>query len=318
VVSFSKRFCREFIPEIDRSTTRWGIPAPFQGTFPIMSDLFHQLEETVTTDVRRALAEDVGAGDLTAALLPAGKVARARLVTRQDAVLCGTEWFERTVELLDPEAEIYWHHKDGDDIVAGENLCEVEGDARALLTAERTAINFLQTLSAVATRTRAYVVRVAGTKAKILDTRKTIPGLRMAQKYAVRAGGGVNHRVGLYDGILLKENHLAAAGGVKPAVEAALRAARPGVMVQVEVETIEQLREALDAGAKLVLLDNFTLPRLREAVAVAAGRAELEASGGVDFATVREIAETGVDRISIGSLTKDIQAVDLSLRFLHH
>lgn len=283
-----------------------------------MSDLFHQLEETVTTDVRRALAEDVGAGDLTAALLPAGKVARARLITRQDAVLCGTEWFERTVELMDPEAEVFWHYKDGDELVAGCNVCEIEGEARALLTAERTAINFLQTLSAVATRTRAYVKRVEGTKAKILDTRKTLPGLRIAQKYAVRAGGGVNHRVGLYDGILIKENHLAAAGGVTAAVAAALKAAKPGVMVQVEVETLEQLREALAAGAKLILLDNFTLPAMREAVAVADGRAELEASGGVDFATVREIAETGVDRISIGSLTKDIQAVDFSLRFLHH
>jgi len=283
-----------------------------------MPDSLHALEEAITNDVRRALAEDVGTGDLTAALLPEGRIAHARLLTRQDAVLCGTEWFNRTVELLDPEAEIFWHHADGDDIVAGTSICELEGDARAILTAERTAMNFLQLLSAVATRTRAHVKLVEGTRAKILDTRKTVPGLRLAQKYAVRVGGGMNHRTGLYDGILLKENHLEALGGVRPAVEAALRAATPGTMVQVEVETIAQLREALEAGAKLILLDNFTLPRMREAVEIAGARAELEASGGVEFATVREIAETGVHRISIGSLTKDIKAVDLSLRFLHH
>ena len=282
-----------------------------------MPDSLHAHEEAITADVRRALAEDVGTGDLTAALLPEGKVVRARLLTRQDAVLCGTEWFDRTLEALDPEAEVFWHHADGDQVVAGTSLCEMEADVRALLTAERTALNFVQLLSAVATRTRAFVKRVEGTRAKILDTRKTLPGLRLAQKYAVRMGGGVNHRIGLYDGILLKENHIAAAGGVRQAVQAALRAATPGTMVQVEVETIDQLREALDAGAKLVLLDNFTLPRLREAVELAGGRAELEASGGVEFATVREIAETGVHRISVGSLTKDVKAVDLSLRLLH-
>jgi nicotinate-nucleotide pyrophosphorylase (carboxylating) len=283
-----------------------------------MPDSLHALEESITTDVRRALAEDVGTGDLTAALLPAGRVAHARLLTRQDAVLCGTEWFNRTVEALDPEAEVFWHHEDGDEVVAGSSLCELEGDARALLTAERTAINFVQLLSAVATRTRAYVKLVQGTRAKILDTRKTLPGLRIAQKYAVKAGGGMNHRIGLYDGILLKENHITAAGSVRGAVEAALRAATPGTMVQVEVETIAQLREALAAGARLILLDNFTLPRMREAVEIAGDSAELEASGGVEFATVREIAETGVHRISVGSLTKDVKAVDLSLRFLHH
>ncbi|MBL0141142.1 MAG: carboxylating nicotinate-nucleotide diphosphorylase [Betaproteobacteria bacterium] len=283
-----------------------------------MPDSLHALEESITTDVRRALAEDVGTGDLTAALLPEGKVVHARLMTRQDAVLCGTEWFNRTVELLDPEAEVFWHHEDGDDVVAGSSLCELEGDARAILTAERTALNFVQLLSAVATRTRVFVKRVEGTRAKILDTRKTLPGLRVAQKYAVKVGGGANHRIGLYDGILLKENHIAAAGGVTAAVHAALRVATPGTLVQVEVETIAQLREALEAGAKLILLDNFTLPRLREAVDIAGDRAELEASGGVDFATVREIAETGVHRISVGSLTKDVKAADLSLRILHH
>lgn len=282
-----------------------------------MPDSLHTLEEAITTDVRRALAEDVGTGDLTAALLPEGKVVQARLLTRQDAVLCGTEWFNRAVEALDPEAEVFWHHADGDEVVGGTSLCEMQADARALLTAERTAINFVQLLSAVATRTRTFVKLVQGTRAKILDTRKTLPGLRIAQKYAVKVGGGTNHRIGLYDGILLKENHIAAAGGVRPAVQAALRAAAPGIMVQVEVETIDQLREALEAGAKLILLDNFTLPRMREAVAIAGERAELEASGGVEFSTVREIAETGVHRISVGSLTKDVKAVDLSLRILH-
>ncbi len=282
-----------------------------------MPDTLHTLEEAVTNDVRRALAEDVGTGDLTAALLPEGRVAHARLLTRQDAVLCGTEWFNRTVEALDPEAEIFWHHADGDELVAGTSVCELEGDARALLTAERTAMNFLQLLSAVATRTRTYVKLVEGTRAKILDTRKTVPGLRLAQKYAVRVGGGMNHRTGLYDGILLKENHLEAFGSVQAAVAAALHAATPGTMVQVEVETIAQLQEALAAGARLILLDNFTLPRMREAVDITGERAELEASGGVEFANVREIAETGVHRISVGSLTKDIKAVDLSLRFLH-
>jgi nicotinate-nucleotide pyrophosphorylase (carboxylating) len=282
-----------------------------------MPDSVHILEEAITTDIRRALAEDVGTGDLTAALLPEGKVVRARLLTRQDAVLCGAEWFNRTLDTLDPEAEVFWHHADGDDVVAGTSLCEMEAEARALLTAERTAINFVQLLSAVATRTRTFVKLVEGTRAKILDTRKTLPGLRLAQKYAVRVGGGVNHRIGLYDGILLKENHIAAAGGVRAAVKAALHAATPGTLVQVEVETIAQLHEALEAGAKLVLLDNFTLPRLREAVEIAGDRAELEASGGVEFSTVREIAETGVHRISVGSLTKDVKAVDLSLRILH-
>lgn len=282
-----------------------------------MPDSLHALEEAITADVRRALAEDVGTGDLTAALVPEHKSVRARLLTRQDAVLCGTEWFNRTLEALDPEAEVFWHFADGDSVVAGTSLCELEGDARAVLSAERTAINFVQLLSAVATRTRAFVKLVEGTRARILDTRKTLPGLRLAQKYAVRVGGGTNHRTGLYDGILLKENHIAAAGGVRAAVRAALHAATPGTMVQVEVESLDQLREALDAGAKLVLLDNFTLPRMRQAVEIAGERAELEASGGVDFATVREIAETGVHRISVGSLTKDVKAVDLSLRVLN-
>jgi nicotinate-nucleotide pyrophosphorylase (carboxylating) len=232
-------------------------------------------------------------------------------------VLCGTEWFTRTFEELDPDVEIFWHHADGDDIVAGSSACELEGNARAMLTAERTGLNFLQLLSGVATRTRLFVRAVEGTRAKILDTRKTLPGLRVAQKYAVRTGSGTNHRIGLYDGILIKENHIASAGGVRAALAAALHEARSGTMVQVEVETIEQLREALDAGAKLVLLDNFDLARMREAVRLAGERAELEASGGVTLESVRAIAETGVHRISIGSLTKDVEALDLSMRFIH-
>ena len=282
-----------------------------------MPDLHHALEETVTRDVTRALAEDVGTGDLTARLIPADKIAHARLLTRQSGVLCGVEWFRRTFEELDPEVEIFWHHGDGDDVVANSSLCELEGNARAMLTGERTAMNFVQLLSGVATRTRQFVRAVEGTRARILDTRKTLPGLRMAEKYAVVTGGGKNHRIGLYDGILIKENHIVAAGGLRQAVKAALHDADPDTMLQVEVETLDQLREALDAGAKLILLDNFDLARMREGVEIAGDRAELEASGGVSLETVRAIAETGVQRISIGSLTKDVTALDLSMRFMH-
>ncbi|MGZ5662272.1 MAG: carboxylating nicotinate-nucleotide diphosphorylase [Usitatibacter sp.] len=282
-----------------------------------MPDAFHALEETVTRDVTRALEEDIGTGDLTARLIPADKTAHARLMTRQSGVLCGVEWFNRTFEELDPDVEIFWHHGDGDAIVAGSSLCELEGRARALLTGERTALNFVQLLSGVATRTRQFVRAIEGTRAKILDTRKTLPGLRNAQKYAVATGGGTNNRIGLYDGILIKENHIVAAGGVAAAVKAAQHDVDPSTMLQVEVETLEQLREALDAGAKLVLLDNFDLARMREAVKACGDRAELEASGGVTLETVRAIAQTGVHRISVGSLTKDVQALDLSMRFIH-
>ena len=283
-----------------------------------MPDAFHALEETVTADVTRALREDVGLGDLTARLVPEGKAAQARLMTRQSGVLCGVEWFRRTFEELDPDVEIFWHHQDGEEIVANSSVCEIEGDARSMLTAERTAMNFLQLLSGVATRTRQFVRAIEGTKARIYDTRKTIPGLRIAQKYAVRAGGGSNHRIGLYDGILLKENHIAAAGGIRGALEQALRSAPEATMVEVEVENLSQLREALEAHARLILLDNFDLPTMREAVRIAGTSAELEASGGVDLKSVRAIAETGVQRISIGSLTKNVEALDLSMRFLHH
>jgi nicotinate-nucleotide pyrophosphorylase (carboxylating) len=283
-----------------------------------MPDALHLIEEAVTADVTRALQEDLGTGDLTAHLVPESRTGHARLMTRANGILCGVEWFRRTFEELDPDVEIFWHHGDGDEIVADTSVCEIEGKARAMLTAERTAMNFVQLLSGVATRTRQFVRAVEGTRARIYDTRKTLPGLRIAQKYAVRAGGGQNHRIGLYDGILIKENHIVAAGGLRPAVEQALREVPEDTMLQVEVETLEQLREALDCGAKLILLDNFDLAGMRKAVEVAGAQAELEASGGISLQTVRGVAETGVHRISVGSLTKDVQALDLSMRFMHH
>jgi nicotinate-nucleotide pyrophosphorylase (carboxylating) len=283
-----------------------------------MPDASHALEEAVTRDVTRALAEDVGTGDLTASLIPADRMSHARLLTRQSGVLCGVEWFRRTFEELDPDVEIFWHHADGDDITANTSLCELEGRSRAILTGERTGLNFIQLLSGVATRTRQFVRAVEGTGARIVDTRKTLPGLRIAQKYAVATGGGLNHRIGLYDGILIKENHITAAGSLTAAVRAARQSVPEGTMLQVEVETLDQLREALDAGARQILLDNFDLDAMREAVRVTGGRAELEGSGGVTLETVRAIAETGVHRISIGSLTKDVKALDLSMRFIHH
>ncbi|HZW24054.1 MAG TPA: carboxylating nicotinate-nucleotide diphosphorylase [Gallionella sp.] len=264
--------------------------------------------------VRAALDEDMRDGDLTAQLIPADATSTATIITRQEAVLCGSPWAEECFRALDPDCDIRWAAQEGEFVQPGQLLCTVTGNSRALLSAERCALNFLQTLSATATATRRYVDIVAGTKAKILDTRKTLPGLRLAQKYAVTIGGGVNQRVGLYDGVLIKENHIAAAGGIRKVMEQAFRLAPPGVSIQIEVESLDELREALDAGATLILLDNFTLAMMREAVALTAGRAELEASGGVNLDTVRGIAETGVDRISIGSLTKDVQAVDLSMR----
>jgi nicotinate-nucleotide pyrophosphorylase (carboxylating) len=282
----------------------------------------HDIEAAITRDVTAALAEDIGTGDLTAQLVPAAKQSVASVMTRVDGVLAGQEWFNRTFTELDPDCELFWHVQDGDRISAGQPLCEISGNGRALLSAERTALNFLQTLSAVATKTAAYVRAVEGTHAKILDTRKTMPGLRIALKYAVRVGGGVNHRTGLYDGILIKENHIAAAGGIRPVLAAAFEVVKHAVaadtMIEIEVESLAQLQEALDCGARLILLDNFDLKSMREAVQFAAGRAELEASGGVNLLSVREIAETGVDRISIGALTKDVEALDLSMRFKLH
>ncbi len=274
-------------------------------------DLASEIERNVSA----ALAEDVGSGDLTALLISPENIASATVVSRGTTLLCGQPWFEACYRLLDPRMVIEWRVAEGTRAAPGTVLCELNGSARALLTGERAALNFLQLLSAVATITRRYVDAIAGTRAAIVDTRKSLPGLRVAQKYAVKIGGGVNHRFGLYDGILIKENHIAAAGGVGPALAAAQRIAPPGIWIQIEVENLDQLREALHAGARMILLDNMDAAMLAAAVAITAGRAELEASGGITLENVRAVAETGVDRISIGSLTKDVRAADLSMRF---
>jgi nicotinate-nucleotide pyrophosphorylase (carboxylating) len=276
--------------------------------FPLA--LAHEVERNVLA----ALAEDIGSGDLTAMLAPANHRAVGILTSREDAVLCGVAWFEACLRRLDPVAHIDWLAQDGDAILNGQIVCEISADTRALLTSERSALNFLQLLSGTATQTRRYVDAVAGTRAKIVDTRKTLPGLRLAQKYAVRCGGGTNHRLGLYDGILIKENHIIVAGGITAAFNQARKLANGNLFIQVEVESLEELAEALDAGATMILLDNMDLAQMRQAVGFTAGRAELEASGGVRLETVRATAETGVDRISIGTLTKDVRAIDLSLR----
>lgn len=269
----------------------------------------------VEAQIRTALAEDLNGGDLTASLLPADQVSRIELITREAAVACGRPWFDTVFRLLDPEVEIAWAVTEGECINAGQRLCVLRGHTRALLTGERTAMNYLQTLSGTATRARRYADAVAGLPVRILDTRKTIPGLRIQQKYAVRCGGCHNHRMGLYDAILIKENHILAAGSIRAALDAA-RTLHPGVETQIEVEALGELQEALEAGARLVLLDNFGLADLRRAVELNGGRASLEASGGISLKTIRAVAETGVDRISVGDLTKDVTAVDLSMRFL--
>ncbi|PQA77384.1 carboxylating nicotinate-nucleotide diphosphorylase [Rhodoferax sp. TS-BS-61-7] len=277
-----------------------------------------QITALAQADVARALQEDVGAGDLTASLIDPTRRARARVVAREAAVLCGEPWATAAVRALDPSAAIIWHVREGQRCVADQVVVEIEGNAQALLTAERTALNFLQLLSAVATKTATFVSAVEsvpGNRAAIVDTRKTLPGLRMAQKYAVHAGGGTNHRIGLFDAVLIKENHIAAAGGVTAALQRAGQFAASAKFIEVEVETLDQLREALDCGAKMVLLDNMTMAHLVQAVAINAGRAILEVSGGVSLDTVRAIAATGVDRISIGALTKDVKATDFSMRF---
>ena len=276
-----------------------------------------KLPDDVSEAVRRALAEDVGAGDLTAALIPADARAEAQVITRENAVLCGTAWFDEVFRQTDERIRVVWRVKDGETINAGQGLCKITGPARGLLTGERVALNFLQLLSGTATRTRQYVNAVRGTKANILDTRKTVPGLRRAQKYAVACGGGQNHRLGLYDAILIKENHIAAAGSITAALEAARHSAPKGVSVEIEVENIGQLRQALAAGADRLLLDNFGVDDLKAAVAETRGRAQLEASGGITLSNIRAIAETGVDFISIGDMTKNVRAVDLSMRFVH-
>ena len=273
------------------------------------------LASEIRRNVAAALAEDVGSGDATAPLTPLGRPAQASVICRQEAVVCGQPWFDACFRKLDARARVTWLVKEGAKVGPGTRVCEVRGKARALLAAERSAINFLQMLSAVATATRRLVDAAAGTRAKIVDTRKTLPGLRVAQKYAVRMGGGANHRMGLYDAMLIKENHIAAAGGVRQALAQAKKAAKRGVWVQIEVESLDQLREALEAGAKMILLDNMTPETMHEAVRIAGDRAELEASGGITLENVRKIAETGVHRISSGTLTKDIKAVDFSMRF---
>jgi nicotinate-nucleotide pyrophosphorylase (carboxylating) len=282
-------------------------------------DFAVSLDAEIERNVAAALAEDIDTGDLTAQLVPAGSIAHASVISRESAILCGCAWFERCFKRIDPGIKLVWKAADGERVSPGQLLCELEGPARALLTGERSALNFLQLLSGVATKARHYADAVAGTRAQVVDTRKTIPGLRLAQKYAVKCGGGGNHRLGLYDGILVKENHIVAAGGISAALAAAQEVATAAggrcQFIQVEVETLDELREALAAGAVMVLLDNMTLTQMREAVAISAGSAVLEASGNVNRDTVRGIAETGVNRISIGGLTKDVRALDLSMRF---
>ncbi|MFN9472325.1 carboxylating nicotinate-nucleotide diphosphorylase [Acidovorax sp.] len=266
-------------------------------------------------DVARALAEDVGSGDLTAGLIDPARRARARILAREAAVICGTPWVEAALRALDPGVQLTWHVAEGQRCSADQVVLEIEGSARALLSAERTALNFLQLLSAVATKTATYADVVAGTRARIVDTRKTLPGLRLAQKYAVRVGGGTNHRIGLHDAELIEDNHIAAAGGVTAVLHAAQQqVGARAAFIEIEVETLAQLTEALDAGATMVLLDNMPLDMLQEAVRLNAGRAILEISGGVTLDGLRALAETGVDRISIGTLTKDVKATDFSMR----
>ncbi|HEU5398916.1 MAG TPA: carboxylating nicotinate-nucleotide diphosphorylase [Gammaproteobacteria bacterium] len=279
-----------------------------------MSSPLPPLPSDISATVSRALAEDIGDGDLTAALVPAAARARGRVISREPAVLCGTAWFDEVFRQVDDAIAVHWETSDGEALHRDQVLCRLEGPARGMLTGERSALNFLQTLSATATAARRYAEAVQGTGATILDTRKTLPGLRNAQKYAVRCGGANNHRMGLYDGILIKENHIVAAGGIGAAVTTA-RKQGAGVPVEVEVETLEQVEQALAAGADILLLDNFKLEGMREAVRLTARRAKLEASGGIDLIQVRAVADTGVDYISVGALTKDIDAVDLSMRF---
>ena len=276
-----------------------------------------KLPDDVSETVRRALAEDVGPGDLTAALIPADARAETQVIAREDAVLCGTAWFDEVFRQVDDRIRVVWLIKDGEAMHAGQTLCKANGPARGLLTGERTALNFLQLLSGTATRARQYVEAVRGTKTIVLDTRKTVPGLRRAQKYAVACGGGQNHRMGLYDAILIKENHIAAAGSITAAIEGARNSVPRAVMIEIEVENIGQLREALAAGAERLLLDNFSVEQLKAAVDETRGRAKLEASGGIDLSNIRAFAETGVDYISIGDMTKNVKAVDLSMRFTH-
>ncbi|MCQ2030131.1 carboxylating nicotinate-nucleotide diphosphorylase [Stutzerimonas zhaodongensis] len=271
------------------------------------------LSAEIENNVRKALAEDVGSGDITAQLIPAERLAHAAVITREDAVISGTAWVDAVFRQLDSRVAVHWQVSDGEQVAADRVLFHLEGPARSLLSGERAALNFLQTLSGVSTRCRHYANLVEGTGVRLLDTRKTIPGLRLAQKYAVTCGGCHNHRIGLFDAFLIKENHIAACGGIAEAIEAAHRIA-PGKPVEIEVENLGELEQALSAGADVVMLDELSLEDMRTAVAVTAGRAKLEASGGIDDESLRAIAETGVDYISIGALTKHIRAIDLSMR----
>lgn len=273
------------------------------------------LKAALAANVAAALVEDIGSGDITAGLIPADRQATARIITRDDMVMAGKLWVEATFVAVDPTLKLRWLVDEGAEVEAGSGLLEISGSARSLLTAERAALNFLQTLSATATHTRALTRLLTGTRARLLDTRKTLPGLRVAQKYAVLVGGGENHRMGLFDAFLIKENHIMAAGSIAAAVTTA-RAQAPGRMVEVEVESHDELEQAIAAGADRIMLDNFDLEQMRAAVAFTAGRAELEASGNVNRDTLRGIAETGVDYISLGTITKDIKAIDLSMRLI--
>jgi nicotinate-nucleotide pyrophosphorylase (carboxylating) len=279
---------------------------------PQSTSFQHQIQQQVA----QALAEDIGVADFTAELSNPQTMGQATIVARESAVICGIPWVNQVFQQLSTDVVLDWQCQEGDQVNAGQVILKLHGPARAMLTGERTALNFLQTLSAVATLTKRYVELLHGTNACIMDTRKTIPGMRLAQKYAVRVGGGTNQRLGLYDGILIKENHILAAGSISAALQQAEKiAVKHGLEIQIEVENLDELQQALDAGAKLILLDNFSLEMLQQAVKINHHRAQLEASGGVNLTTVREIALTGVDRISTGDLTKNIQAIDLSMRF---
>lgn len=279
------------------------------------SAILPDLAQVVTENVAAALREDIGSGDLTAGLIPERQSARARIITREAAVVAGTAWVDEVFRVLDPRVEVSWQVRDGDRVAPDQVLFELQGPARALLTGERSALNFLQLLSGTATRCRHYADLVQDTAVKLLDTRKTLPGLRRAQKYAVTCGGCHNHRIGLFDAFLIKENHIAACGGIAQAVATARQLA-PGRLVEVEVEDLGELEQALAAGADIVMLDELSLADMRTAVTLTAGRAKLEASGGINEATLLGIAQTGVDYISIGTLTKDVKAIDLSMRIL--
>lgn len=272
-------------------------------------------QKHISKDIRLALAEDVGSGDISALLIGESERLNMQLLVREEAVLCGKSWFDETFRQCDPTIQIEWNAEDGDRVSADKLLCKISGSARAMLTAERTALNFLQTLSGTATTARQYAKRIEHTECRILDTRKTIPNLRRAQKYAVQCGGGMNHRIGLYDAYLIKENHLAASGGIKAAVERG-RALRPDCLLEVEVENLEQLQQVIDAEVDRALLDNFTIDAMKQAVALNNKRIQLEASGNITDQTLLQIAETGVDFISIGALTKHLRAIDFSLRFI--